>query len=295
MNSHLTEYEIDMLITNLTHLVTKCDYNSYAYIKNSMDQLIIPFPAISIKVGKYLYRARRHLNNEDFFDEISDISHRPDIFNITDFGRANEPCQSIFYCSDQHEIAIAETSPILRHDLDLEYDIITTGIWRVKKELRVASLLNYPLNEVQNPAQQFLDTKAKELIESFRNDNTDQLLKLHRFFSNEFIKPPNENSRKYLISCAFSNYIYGNAGYDTYLKETTELDGLIYPSAVFPIFGMNLALKPSVIIDGKIILIGARKSKLLKQNDKQYGEVETFDTEDISHDNNKINWNKVST
>jgi hypothetical protein len=291
MDNHLTKLETDILINNLTHLATKCDYNSYTYIKNSLDQLIIPFPAISINIGKYLFRSRRHLNNKTFFNEISDISQRPDIFNITDFGRANEPCQTIFYCSDQHEIAIAETSPILRQNLDLESDIITTGIWQVKKELRVASLLNHPLNKGQNPAQHFLDTKAKDLIESFRNEHTDQLLKLHRFISNEFLKPIDENSNKYLISCAFSNYIYGNSGYDTCLKKRTELDGLIYPSAIFPIFGMNLALKPSVITDGKLILVGARKSKLIKQNDIQYIEIETTDTQNIEFDNNRINWN----
>jgi hypothetical protein len=280
MDNHLTKLETDILINCLTQLASKCDFNSYTYIKNSLDQLIIPFPAISINIGKYLFRSRRHLNNKTFFNEISDISQRPDIFNIT-----------IFYCSDQHEIAIAETSPILRQNLDLESDIITTGIWQVKKELRVASLLNHPLNKGQNPAQHFLDTKAKDLIESFRNEHTDQLLKLHRFISNEFLKPIDENSNKYLISCAFSNYIYGNSGYDTCLKKRTELDGLIYPSAIFPIFGMNLALKPSVITDGKLILVGARKSKLIKQNDIQYIEIETTDTQNIEFDNNRINWN----
>jgi hypothetical protein len=54
---------------------------------------------------------------------------------------------------------------------------------------------------------------------------------------------------------------------------------------------MNLALEPTVITDCKIILVGARKSKLIKQNRNQYIEIETTDTQNIEFDTNKIIWN----
>jgi RES domain len=295
MDDHLTNIETEILIENLTHYSKIGDVNSYSYIKNTLDQLFIPFPAISIKIGKLLFRSRRHLQHEIFFNKIPEISYREDIFNITQFGRANEPCQSIFYCSDRHEIAIAETSPIIRNDLNLDFDILTTGIWEVKKELRIASLLNYPLFEGKNLTQKLLDLKAKKLIESFRDKNTPQLLKLLGFFSNEFGNLSNDNPTKYLISCAFANYIYSNTGYDTCLKKKTNLDGIIYPSTIYPDFGMNLALLPKVIFEGKLNLIGARKSILNKINETKYIEDKTIDTNDIRLQNNQIIWNEVSS
>jgi len=290
MDNYLTNKETDILISNLIHFSERIDYNSYSYIRNTLNQLLIPFPAISIKTGKLLFRSRRHLNQEEFFINISDISHRVDIYKITEFGRANEPCQSIFYCSDRNEIAMAETSPILRKNANIDLDILTTGIWEVKQEIRVASLLNYPLFDVQNATQQFLDTNAKKVIESFRDENTEQLLKLHEFISSEFSKPSEEDPSKYLISCAFANYLYSNNGYDTCLKKISELDGLLFPSTIYPHFGMNLALLPKVVEESKIILTGVRRSALVKKDATHYIEEETIDAKYIDLNTDKIKW-----
>ncbi len=294
MDNNLTSNEIDILIENLTHFENKCDHNSYSYLKNCLDELIIPFPAISIIKGKLLFRARRHSKGEEYFINISDISYRPDIFNIHEFGRANEPCQSIFYCSDQHEIALFETSITSRKNADVEIDTLTTGIWEVNEEIIVGCLLNHPSFTAINKTQNFLDQNAKKIVEEFRDQNTDNLLRFHEFISKEFTKKTAEDSSKYLISCAFANYIYSNIGYHTTLKENLGLDGIIYPSVVYPKFGINLALKTDTITSNKLSLIGARKSSIVRKSHNQYLEENIVETRSIDKINKRITWPKVS-
>ena len=106
-------------------------YFSYPFIKNAIREIKVPVPKYVIPKGTILYRGRVHKNGEQFFHRVSDISYIRDCFLIKNFGRANEPCQSIFYCSDNQKTAFNETCTITREDIDKDSELITWGAWEV--------------------------------------------------------------------------------------------------------------------------------------------------------------------
>ncbi len=58
--------------------------------------VMIPVTIAKIHEGYSIFRGRINKNGERFFSE-KDISYRTDFQNISDFGRANIPHQSMFY------------------------------------------------------------------------------------------------------------------------------------------------------------------------------------------------------
>ncbi|MCJ7554679.1 MAG: hypothetical protein MUO34_12445 [Ignavibacteriaceae bacterium] len=68
----------------------------------------IPFPTGSINKGEILFRARVN-KNEIGFENISQLGlKRRDRDLDSDYGRANRPTESIFYCSNNFGLACAE-------------------------------------------------------------------------------------------------------------------------------------------------------------------------------------------
>ncbi|MCA1762895.1 MAG: hypothetical protein LC664_07885, partial [Flavobacteriales bacterium] len=114
----MTIREIEDFIDMLESFNRSEGYFAYSFIKNALAQLEFPIAKCTLQPGHKLIRGRVHTNNEDFFHKISDISYRKDLFLIKDFGRANEPCQSMFYCSDNPKTAFIETCTITREELD---------------------------------------------------------------------------------------------------------------------------------------------------------------------------------
>jgi hypothetical protein len=110
----------------------------------------IPFAFIVISKGTPLFRLRVHDKftenlEEVLFYEIKEIGHRYDNNRITCFGRANEPLQSIFYCSTERELAFFETSQLSRGKEEKLGEIYTTGKWILQEDIKVAT---FPINEI---------------------------------------------------------------------------------------------------------------------------------------------------
>src|SRR5659263_696384 len=95
-----SETEINEFLEFLLKEKSKRTLASYNAIKKAINIYTIPFPTLNISKGTRLYRSRVHQDGEDFFHSINDLSHILDKSKIKSFGRANEPLQSIFYCSD---------------------------------------------------------------------------------------------------------------------------------------------------------------------------------------------------
>lgn len=126
LGRELNSDEANKLIDTLVGLYHSTAADSYTRIKELLDTVSIPLPVVSIPKNTILYRSRPH-HNVEFFQKIDDIKHRTDIEKITNFGRANEPYQSIFYCADDAWIAFVETSTITRDQKFIDKQILTTG------------------------------------------------------------------------------------------------------------------------------------------------------------------------
>ena len=120
--------EIESFLGLLKKAKSETSIESYIYIKNILNSIELVIPCIIYPKGSKFVRCR--INEDDnFFNQISDLSYRTDIQNIKNFGRANEPGQSVFYCADDDALSLFETSklPRIKDDRPLEY--ITTGLW----------------------------------------------------------------------------------------------------------------------------------------------------------------------
>ena len=89
-----------------------------------------------------------------------------------------------------------------------------------------------------------------------------------------------KHKSNYKITCAYANYI----------KELfPEIDGIIYSSVKSESNGTNIVLWPEVV-DEKIDFFAARKSIFKRVDDKNFVEIETFDSKSYDRKNDKIIW-----
>lgn len=283
--------EIIQFLNFIMEEKNKKKLESYISIKNAFMIYAIPFPSITIPKGKIFYRTRIHSKGEDFFENISDISYRSNKYEICTFGRANEPLQSIFYCSDNSDVAFFEVSNICKKGLCPDSEIYTIGIWQLQENIRVACI---PINDTIRGLNQTADklhNAFDEIMSKFNQENIDLPQKVLDVFSKEFTSDVQNNESNYLISCAFANYIYDVSGYDSYLGVNCNADGILYPSVIHREEGMNLALKPRLIDENKLRLVGAIKTVMKKIAVDNYSDVELKQSKQIDYSSGKIIWN----
>lgn len=289
MNSP-TDKEIRDFLEFLLEQKSRKQLNSYISIKNAISQYSIPFPSINIPKGKILYRARRHNENCNFFEDIDNISYRKDIYNINEFGRSNEPCQSIFYSCDNEHVSFFETTHFHKKNENIESEIMTVGIWEVQEEIRVAHIPSNDSIKGLNKTVDGLQETLENLINKFLYKNSDLYKKVINLFSTEYTREADDDDTNYLISCAFSNYIYDHYGYDTYLKKPVQVEGILYPSVTLRTEGMNIAIKPDVINNGKLKLVNAVRRKLEKVENFTIKDKEILIAKKINYKTGKIEW-----
>jgi len=263
---------------------------SYISIKNAINAFSIPLIYLTIPKGTSLFRVRVHEPTTKEYSWINDISFIQDSQKILHFGRANEPLQSVFYCSTLRETAFFEVSNVARQMTNSEIEISTIGEWILKNEIIVATL---PINKNivgKNVFNDHLSIHIKDILEKFQGKDTKVLKKVLDFFSLEFTKEVFNKDIEYMISCAFANYIFDHIGYDIESLKTFELSGIIYPSVQYSAIGMNLALKSSVIKNKSLILSSVAKQKLERINEKKYIETDTLIAKKINRKTSQIFW-----
>lgn len=264
---------------------------SYQTIKDLLDSIEIPFMFRGLALGKQLFRCRIHKEGETFFNKIDDITYRKDSHNIHDFGRANEPYQSMFYCSDMSQTAFFETSKVIRDDISYDKEIVTIGKWEVCQDL---NLVNFIISEYKNKAHernpliQFFLKEFKEAMVEM--DFKEDWIKFMTFFSEEFIDEELE-TKQYKTTAAFANYIYNFIGEDYHTNEIRKPHGIIYPSARYSSQGLNIVIKPELIDQGALKLIDVKRFTFTKVNEKDYEETECIDSKSINLQTGKIDWN----
>ena len=118
-------------LNNFIHLLKSAkddiSIESYIYIKNLLNRIEFDLPCTIYSKGTIFIRTRVHTESQILFKKVNELSYIEDIQKITKFGRANEPGQSIFYCSDIELVSLAETNQIAREQKDKEFEYSTTG------------------------------------------------------------------------------------------------------------------------------------------------------------------------
>lgn len=279
MEKNFDQKELDRFLNSLSIAKDEESIESYIYIKNVLDSIEFPVPFTIYEKGTKLVRSRVHKESEDFFETVDQLSYRQDIQNIKSFGRANEPGQSIFYCSNNEIISFAESSSIVREDDEKDFEYTTSGIWILTEDICVVNLLT---NEnIKGQHSEFdKSTESFEGIIDSQNDESAFLVRsLLQFFSKEFSTSIKENSNHYKITSAFANYVF----------SLDKVDGILYPSTKYTKEGFNFALRTDVV-DEKMKFYAAQKIKMQRIGDKKYKEVEKIESEISMSDDNIIKW-----
>ncbi len=263
---------------------------SYEFIKEVIYNYQFPFPTFTIPIGEILYRGRINKSNEIYFEDLNDFTNIKDIEKIQNYGRANEPRQSIFYCSTNKDTAYFEVSKISRQNCRPKFEYTTMGVWSVQKDLRVGVIPIHSEIKDINIIAKNLYNKYVSLIKDRLLKGIEIPLKLLDFISNEFFLDAKNIESNYVLSCAFANYMYDTKGNDSFLKRGTELDGIFYSSVQHKDEGMNLALKPEVVETHKIKLIHAFKRTACKVNENTYCDIKLKEAKMIDLKNERIIW-----
>jgi RES domain len=269
--------ELNKFITLIKNAKNKTSIESYIYIKNILNSVEFPIPSTKYPIGTKFIRARVHKNNEDFFHSTDQLSYRKDLLNIKEFGRANEPGQSIFYCSNNQILSFVETSNIAKENKQKEFEYLTESIWISTKEITVVNLLTNDYIKGQHLEMDNISRKYEHMFESQNNENSKIVKDLLEFLSKEFSQVANGNSNHYKITAAFANYIYDN------------YDGILYPSTLYLKEGFNFAFQPNVV-DTKMKFYAARRIKMTKISDKEYADLEQIESLPYIREGNIISW-----
>jgi hypothetical protein len=265
-------------------------FRSYITIRNAIDLFSIPFGTIPIRANTPLFRCRLHENPDQLFTKVSDLSHRTDLMCIKKFGRANEPLQSIFYCSTDRETALYETSQIEKSKGKIQIESITYGKWILQKDINVAHLPIVAGKIGINPIADQLHNTFERIVKEMANEDTSDWRKVIDFFSLEFSRESSGTDIDYLVSCAFANYVYSIQCEHSVTKKKMFMDGITYPSVRYSEVGMNLALLPQLLIDGILKLETVIFQKMEKVNSSTFLETETKISKSIDPENDYILW-----
>lgn len=282
MEDNFDRKKLDSFLRLLSTARNETSNESYIYIKNILNSIEFPIPFTIYPKGTKLIRSRVHKENEVFFETIDELSYRHDIQNINNFGRANEPGQAVFYCSDNYAVSFGETSYIVREQMEKDFEYITSGIWILAEDIKVVSLLT---NENIRGKHAEIDESSKsfENIIASQNDESAFVVKdLFQFLSKEFSNVAEGNSNQYKITSAFANYIF---------DSVDMIDGILYPSTLYPTEGFNFAFSP-YIVDEKMKFYAAQRIKSQRVGNKRYQEVEKIESEINLTNSNVIKWIK---
>ncbi len=234
--------------------------NSYNEIKQLLSEMYIPFNFITLYKGANVFRARRNKKDKVFICK-NDVSYRKDTENISEYGRANEIEQSIFYASHQIETALLETSSFFKeNNTEKETEILTVSKWKVNDNLKLIGIINdYEIAKFNSQLN-----KLHFQYSTLQGELKEQHESIIKFFSDQFARNVGNDSNLYKISCAYSNYIIEN--------NIERPVGIVFPSVEYEFKDINLGLLPFTV-DKSLILesVGEFEINIKTRHIKQIG------------------------
>lgn len=221
----------------------------------------------SLPQNRYFFRVRAHLDDDGdyFFENISEISYRHDLFNIHKFGRCNSPFESQFYCSSNPILAFAEIIRMKKAETKKDFFYHTTSVWSQKQPLSMAPIFEPTGIRNKNKVLHQITRRCIEIINTIENKTyAKDLKRIHRIIAKEFTIPFSSDNNIYLFSAAISNYLLNPFEY-----KSEKVDGIIYPTCIedckLRTIGLNYVFSPLAIGFGnKIELKAVYRSKMQK-------------------------------
>lgn len=257
---------------------------------------LIPFATGSIAKGETLFRARIN-DNEKGFKSISELGLKPKEL-VTDFGRANRPNESVFYCSNNFGLACGEVLHNLMDARDRRDKLIITSVseWETLIDLHITPVFySEAIMKMREEVAAFKNNisyyfRSKGLFKTETLDVSDLILE---FFCDEFskniIKTPNDY--KYSVWYVWKLKRGNDLIHQKFNKNKS--DGVVYPGVAMNYKGDNIALFDSDL-ETKIKFKTAYElicTNFEFENSKfSYAKIRAMDSFDI---NGKLKWKDV--
>jgi len=259
----------------------------------------IPVIENTFKAGTYVARARTKSNDLPYRN-LSEITLRDKEY-VTSFGRAHRPNRAIFYCATDHEVAIKEATQWHITDLGVlinrkmlkDYNpharFVTVSIWKVKEDLKLASLF---LNDKAMESNSRVKYFGENIINQNENNWNENFLKsknmILKFFSDEYAKSDIKQESDYFLSAYYANEIH------TFSESTGKIDGVVYPSVAHEFRGENFAITETAY-KNKLEFVKAYHNYVanveLNHRPIAVGEI----SETIDNQNGKLTWKDIPT
>ena len=252
----------EKIANKLDRIITSEENDQELYsIFNSIDEMSLPIIRFYIEKGAYVIRQRINPMGKDF-SQVYELSYPP-VECCKDYGRANLPGHSMFYCcsfaTDENApepryTTLLETSSFMWEKESKGIERATCSRWDVIEKLNLIAL---PFSE--NYERTFYDIvqiQEEWKKEVHKVDVNKEALELVEYMSNEIAKQVDKNIDYFKIANFIFYLLYIN-------KKTRESDGIIYPSVAAGGEGFNLVLKPEAV-DQKLRFYAASLCYLIK-------------------------------
>jgi hypothetical protein len=228
---------------------------------------VLPFVQREFLEGERILRARLNGNGQVFVSE-KELSYRPDVYNITTYGRASMPLQTVFYGTvvsttlvDALNTILWETSEMFNEmhlDTPAEF-VFTMGCWTAVQDIRTSEIVFCKrfidsIPYVRQVYERYLAGYRSQL----EPDVVDGMGLILSFYSDEFAKTNITDHQDYLISATYSQLLFDHQG----------VEGVLYPSTRVDNHGINIALQPFAV-EKKLRLNGAIMAKAVVEKEKR--------------------------
>lgn len=234
-------------------------------ILGSIDDNLLPIIRFYIEEGSFVIRQRINPIGKEL-THVSQLSYPPSDC-CYEYGRANLPGHSMFYCCsfatdidapEPRYTSLLETSKFVWDKSSKGIERSTCTRWDVVKKL---NLLALPFSSnYERTFSDIVQIQNKWNVEKQKVDINQDALDLINYMSDEIAKDV-DNPMKYF---KIANFIY----YVLYInKKTKDSDGIIYPSVAAGGEGFNIVLKPGAV-DKKLRFYGASLCYLIKDKMK---------------------------
>jgi len=233
----------------------------------SIDELSIPIVRFFLGKDEFVLRLRINPKKEEL-EYVSDLTYPP--YNVCrNFGRANIPYNSLFYCCYQtlepnavysRILALLETSSFLKDASSKGIERSTLSKWVIKEPLELLMMPFYAQYSRPNPLiDKIQEAWNKRVISEKVNEEG---LELMNYMSQELGREAPDNISYFKIA----NFIY----YLLFINgKTKNVDGIIYPSVPAAGEGFNIVLKPASV-DEKLQFDMASQMLLYKNGEDSY-------------------------
>lgn len=233
INYLFDKVDIDFL-TKVIEELNKTDFETvkFGQVQEVIDLLMEGFSARLMGLRPpCLFRARKS-DKDTVFKEINELWYPPKEY--VGIGRLNRPNESVFYCSDDQNVALLEVRPNVGEKITMLQCIIKDDYHLRLLPIGIQRYLIDKHPEFEKiPFEDELPEHIFPNDEDFKKNNL-----IHDYFVKQLTKVV-DSSRQFEYHTTVAMSI-------NYLNPLNNIDGILYPSVASRHKGKNLVLKPKI-------------------------------------------------